>query len=86
MKNIKRMVHKTKDFKNQMSLSEQKVTILNKSKMFIQNYEKLIEITDDVITLQNLKVIGKKLKIVTISKFFIEITGTIYTIQLQGEQ
>ena len=81
MKNLRQFVNKTKDIRKTVTLSDEKITIVSQSKIWVQNYQELKEITDDQLTLKNLKISGKEIKIMVISKYFIEVEGNFNKIE-----
>lgn len=85
MKKLRNVFTKIKDINDEYMLNNEKVTIMNRSKVMIQNYDKIIEINDEVIRLSKLKILGQNLKLKTISKYFLEITGKINLIDF-GDQ
>jgi hypothetical protein len=79
MKNkVKELVTKTKDIRQTMLLNDEKITIINQGKLMIQNYQELLEIDDTKLTFKNLIITGRNLKILNISKYFVEIEGQIF--------
>ncbi len=82
MKKISNIFSKIKNTNDALFLNIEKITIINRNKLFIQNYKEIIEISDALIKLTKITIIGKQLKIVSISKFFVEITGQILDIRL----
>lgn len=78
MKRIKSVFTKIKNFNDEMMLNNEKITILNRNRVLIQNYGEILEINDEVIKLTKLKITGKNLKLAMISKYFLELNGYIY--------
>lgn len=78
MKNIKSVFTKIKNLNDEIMLNQEKITILNRNRVLIQNYGEILEINDEVIKLTKLKITGKNLKLAMISKYFLELNGNIY--------
>jgi YabP family len=77
MKKVKELVTRTKDIQQSLLLNDEKITIINQGKIMIQNYQELLEIDEKKLTFKNLIITGKDLKILNISKYFVEIEGQI---------
>jgi len=84
MKKVKGFLGKVNEVKDEMFQNVEKITILNRKQVFIQNYDEVEEINDEYIKLRNVKIIGKFLRIKSISKYFLEIIGEIDDIKLLG--
>lgn len=84
MKKVKGFLGKVNEVKDEMFLNVEKITILNRKQVFIQNYDEVEEINDEYIKLRNVKIFGKFLRIKSISKYFLEIIGEIDDIKLLG--
>lgn len=82
MKKISQVFSKFKNVNDEMFLNVEKITIINRNKIFIQNYEEIYEIDDEIIKLAKITIKGKKLKILSISKYFLEISGQILDVNL----
>ncbi len=85
MNKLTNLFGKIKNVNDEMFLKVEKITIVNKSKIYIQNYGELHEINDDMIKLSNMTITGKNLKIMTISKYFLEVTGMIFSVNFRGD-
>lgn len=86
MKKVKGFFSKVNEVKDEMFLNVEKITILNRKQIFIQNYDEVEEIKEEYIKLRNIVVTGKLLRIKTISKYFLEIVGDIEDIKLLGDK
>lgn len=86
MKKVKGFFSKVNEVKDEMFLNVEKITILNRKQVFIQNYDEVEEIKEEYIKLRNIVVTGKLLRIKTISKYFLEIAGDIEDIKLLGDK
>ncbi|GEM_PF-1011904 len=86
MKKVKGFFSKVNEVKDEMFLNVEKITILNRKQVFIQNYDEVEEIKEEYIKLRNIVVTGKLLRIKTISKYFLEIVGDIEDIKLLGDK
>jgi hypothetical protein len=73
----KNLLRQIKSANDELLLKDQRITISNQNKCFIQNYDEVLEIADNQIILKSMTIQGQRLKIVNISKYFIEISGTI---------
>ncbi|NLC94694.1 MAG: hypothetical protein GX676_03270 [Bacilli bacterium] len=86
MKKVKGFFSKVNEVKDEMFLNVEKITILNRKQVFIQNYDEVEEIKEEYIKLRNIVVTGKLLRIKTIIKYFLEIVGDIEDIKLLGDK
>jgi hypothetical protein len=66
-----------KHYNDQLFENVEKITIVDREKVYIQNYNEIIEIKENEIRLSRLVIKGKNLKIVGISKYFLEVNGNI---------
>lgn len=71
----------SRKLKRQLTLRQEKITIIDGEKMYLENYPDLIEITDDALVLKNLTIQGKDLKVARISKYFVVIEGKIQRLE-----
>lgn len=86
MKQFRHFVDKTKRMEEQFFLKQEKVTIIDQEKVFIQNYSEILEISESSIRLKNMTINGNNLRMRTISQYFMEIEGTITGIELGGKR
>lgn len=71
----------SRKLKRQLTLRQEKITIIDGEKIYLENYPDLIEITDDALVLKNLTIQGKDLKVARISKYFVVIEGKIQRLE-----
>ncbi|MDF2698549.1 MAG: YabP family [Haloplasmataceae bacterium] len=77
MKNMGKIFSNIKHYNDQLFENVEKITIVDREKVYIQNYNEIIEIKENEIRLSRLVIKGKNLKIVGISKYFLEVNGNI---------
>lgn len=82
MKKLTNVFSKLRSVNDQLFLNSEKITIIDQNKVFIQNYNEIKEIQDEIIQLSKITIVGRKLKLVSISKYFIEISGDILKVEL----
>ncbi len=82
MKKMTNIFSKIKNVNDQLFLNSEKITIVDQNKVLIQNYNEIKEIQDEIIQLSKITIRGSKLKINSISKYFIEISGIIQKVEL----
>ncbi len=82
MSKISQIFSKLKNANDEMFLNVEKITIVNRKKIYIQNYKEIYEIGDTLIKFAKVTIKGQHLKIVTISKYFVEISGDIIDVNL----
>ena len=71
------MVNIMKKSKNNIKLS-----IYSNTKIVIENYNKIIDLNDNIVIIDNYKINGSNLKIPNIDEFYIIITGVIKSIDI----
>ena len=86
MKKIKEVVSQVKDYGNQLMLNCERITVSERKKVFIENYNDILEITDDFIKFKELVINGNKLRIISVSKYFMEIAGQITGLTFLGDK
>lgn len=82
MKKITNLFSNIKNYNDEVFLRLEKITIIGRNKIYIQNYDEIEEIQDHFIKLKNVTIKGNNLKITSVSKYFIEIVGKIDDIHL----
>ncbi|QVK19162.1 YabP/YqfC family sporulation protein [Mycoplasmatota bacterium] len=82
MKKLSQVFSKLKNVNDEMFLNVEKITVINRNKIYIQNYQEIYEIDDEFIKLSKITIKGKNLKLLSISKYFLEISGEILDINL----
>lgn len=68
-----------------MKNKESKITIFNDNKVVIENYNNLIDINDNIITIDNYKIKGTNLQIKEINDYLIIIIGIINNIEIVND-
>lgn len=82
MSKLSKLLANIKHYNNELFQNIEKITIIDKSRIYIQNYNEIEEIQDKFIKLSKILIIGEDLKVISISKYFLEITGKISDIKL----
>ena len=59
-----------------------KLSIYSNTKIVIENYNKIIDLNDNIVIIDNYKINGSNLKIPNIDEFYIIITGVIKSIDI----
>ncbi|ERJ13827.1 YabP/YqfC family sporulation protein [Haloplasma contractile] len=85
-KKITDLFNNVRSVNEKMLYNMQKITILNKNNIYIQNYSEILEIGEEKIQLKELSIIGKNLKIVKMSKYYIEIIGDIHDLHFGDDR
>jgi sporulation protein YqfC len=82
MRPIGAVFSKIKKINDEIFLKHEKITIIDRNRLLIQNYGEILEINDDLIKLSKMTITGKNLKFEMISKYFIEISGNVKKLDL----
>lgn len=77
MKKVRKVLTKLKKMNEEVFLKEERITIVDREKFLIQNYQEIAEITDKEIRLKTMRILGNDLKIMSISKYFLEVNGKL---------
>lgn len=62
---------------------ENKLKLYDYQKLIIENYQKIVDITSNLIIVDRFYIIGEKLKVNCLNQFIIEINGDIQEIKIK---